>query len=49
MYLGTNETAGTSGTLLCQKMAFLYLKRPFLNAFYLNFWAKNAHFSLKND
>jgi len=49
MYHGTNGTPGTFGTLLCQKTAFLDVKRPFLNAFYCNFWTKNACFSLKNS
>lgn len=48
MYHSTNETPGTVGTLLCIKTTFLYLKRSFLDTFYLDFGAKNVCFSLKN-
>jgi len=48
MYHDTNNTPGTSGTLLCQKTVFLDIKRPFLDAFHLLFQTKNACFSLKN-
>jgi len=48
LYYETNETLGTNGTLLHLKMAFLYIKRPFLDALYLDFRTKNAYFSLEN-